>query len=106
MPALQCDPQYALTCVLEETELTLSQKRLSLAIGESVPSPVFPPSGHRHLSANSANSSRHPSEDWVKQAGGLSIESPLPTGYSPIPSPVEDAKDHQGPMDEDMVRDI
>uniref|UniRef100_A0A8H7Y512 Uncharacterized protein n=1 Tax=Psilocybe cubensis TaxID=181762 RepID=A0A8H7Y512_PSICU len=31
----------------------------------------------RHLSVSSTSSSRQPSEDWVQQTGGLSIDSPL-----------------------------
>lgn len=45
-------------------------KRLSLAIGDvSI--------GYRHFSTSSVNGSRYPSEDWVQQAGGLSINSPI-----------------------------
>ncbi|PPQ81214.1 hypothetical protein CVT25_015738 [Psilocybe cyanescens] len=32
---------------------------------------------NRHLSVSSASSSRQPSEDWVQQTGGLTIDSPL-----------------------------
>ncbi|KAJ7172622.1 hypothetical protein C8R46DRAFT_1086633 [Mycena filopes] len=50
-------------------------KRLSLAIGHPLSSEnAF----HHHFGArSSANTSRHSSEDWVQQAGGLSIDSPL-----------------------------
>ncbi|KAJ7285699.1 hypothetical protein C8J57DRAFT_1285573 [Mycena rebaudengoi] len=52
-------------------------KRLSLAIGESLPrlpsQSAFPYFGPR----SSAGTSRQSSEDWVQQAGGLSIDSPL-----------------------------
>ncbi|KAJ6546538.1 hypothetical protein DFH09DRAFT_927299 [Mycena vulgaris] len=50
-------------------------KRLSLAIGGPFASsePAF-----RYLGPqSSASTSRHSSEDWVQQAGGLSIDSPL-----------------------------
>ncbi|KAJ7219139.1 hypothetical protein GGX14DRAFT_434766 [Mycena pura] len=46
-------------------------KRLSLATGGPLTS------SENTRSFPSASSSRHSSEDWVKQAGGLSIDSPL-----------------------------
>ncbi|KAF8803498.1 hypothetical protein BYT27DRAFT_6726717 [Phlegmacium glaucopus] len=58
-------------------------KRLSLATGDvSI--------GYRHFSTSSANSSRYPSEDWVQQAGGLTINStiyPPVTHHFPVQAP-------------------
>jgi len=55
-------------------------KRLSLAIGDvSI--------GYRHFSTSSVNGSRYHSEDWVQQAGGLTINSPifsLAAHHSPV----------------------
>jgi len=49
-----------------------SQKRPSLAISGITRRPDY-----RHLSLGSASSSLGTSEDWVQQAGGLSIDSPF-----------------------------
>ncbi|KAJ7098056.1 hypothetical protein B0H15DRAFT_823904 [Mycena belliarum] len=56
-------------------------KRLSLAIGGSSEHTF-----HYLGSQTSANTSRHSSEDWVQQAGGLSIESPLFPSSTPAVS--------------------
>ncbi|KAJ7489849.1 hypothetical protein B0H11DRAFT_2010647 [Mycena galericulata] len=59
-------------------------KRLSLAIGGPLASAenAFHYLGPR----SSASTSRHSSEDWVQQAGGLSIDSPLfPSMSAPVP---------------------
>ncbi|KAJ7083834.1 hypothetical protein C8R43DRAFT_1052016 [Mycena crocata] len=50
-------------------------KRLSLAFNGSRPSAEN--NLHYLSSRSSASTSRHSSEDWVQQAGGLSIDSPL-----------------------------
>ncbi|KAJ7470618.1 hypothetical protein FB451DRAFT_1254312 [Mycena latifolia] len=56
-------------------------KRLSLAIGGSLASSEH---AFQYLgSRSSANTSRHSSEDWVQQAGGLSIDSPLFPSMNP-----------------------
>lgn len=52
--------------------LAYFQKRPSLAVGGISRCPDY-----RHLSLASASSSRGTSEDWVQQAGGLSIDSPI-----------------------------
>ncbi|KAJ7109236.1 hypothetical protein C8R44DRAFT_280445 [Mycena epipterygia] len=49
-------------------------KRLSLAIGGSLASSE---TALHYLGRRSSASSRHSSEDWVQQAGGLTIDSPL-----------------------------
>ena len=42
----------------------------------------------------SATSSRHPSEDWVRQTGGLSIDSPMSTAGTPVSEqPTPDMQD-------------
>lgn len=55
-------------------------KRLSLATGDvSI--------GHRHFNTNFVNGSRHPSEDWVRQAEGLTVNSlifPPTTHHFPV----------------------
>ncbi|KAF9009404.1 hypothetical protein BDQ17DRAFT_1421592 [Cyathus striatus] len=48
----------------------------------------------------SANSSRHPSEDWVKQTGGLTIDSPILQTFVELNEPQEDGGMSQ---DIDMV---
>ncbi|KAJ7046636.1 hypothetical protein C8F04DRAFT_1061220 [Mycena alexandri] len=67
-------------------------KRLSLAIGGPLGSSENP--FYHHLGARSStNTSRHSSEDWVQQAGGLSIDSPLfpSTSFTVLePAPVVD----------------
>lgn len=51
-------------------------KRISLAVdSELIPSPTLPP--HALSGSNSASTSRFSSEDWVQQADGLTIDSPL-----------------------------
>ncbi|KIM49417.1 hypothetical protein M413DRAFT_438597 [Hebeloma cylindrosporum] len=49
-------------------------KRPSLAVGGITRRPDY-----RHLSLGSASSSLGTPEDWVQQAGGLSIDSPIPS---------------------------
>ncbi|KAJ7582855.1 hypothetical protein C8J56DRAFT_831822 [Mycena floridula] len=61
-------------------------KRLVLAFGSATQS---------RRNSSSASSSRHTSEDWVQQAGGLTIDSPLSTTPKPF-FPDEDV-----PMDLD-----
>ncbi|KAF8652728.1 hypothetical protein AX16_004227 [Volvariella volvacea WC 439] len=49
-------------------------KRISLTTEDT----FFPRlTSPRSCNSRSANSSRHPSEDWVQQTGGLSIDSPV-----------------------------
>lgn len=61
------------------------KKRLTLATGIE-----YNPSQPIYLrSSSSAGSSRQPSEDWVQQAGSLTIDSPLCTKASES-SPFED----------------
>jgi len=51
-------------------------KRISLAVdSEFIPSPTLQP--HALPGLNSASTSRFSSEDWVQQADGLTIDSPL-----------------------------
>jgi len=56
-------------------------KRLSLAVAD-----VSRRALYRHMSST-PNSSRHPSEDWVQQAGGLRIDSPVYPPSEPITTP-------------------
>ncbi|KAJ7063165.1 hypothetical protein C8F01DRAFT_1131787 [Mycena amicta] len=71
-------------------------KRPSLAIGQGPPENTY-----FYDTRSSASSSRQSSEDWVKQAGGLSIESPLfPTPTSATVPQVE-----QQPPDDGMAVD-
>ncbi|KAF7363316.1 hypothetical protein MSAN_00987000 [Mycena sanguinolenta] len=71
-----------------------SAKRLSLAT-ENITENTF----HYFGSRSSASTSRHSSEDWVQQANGLSIDSPLfPSTNSPVPEVVS-------PADEGMLVD-
>jgi len=53
-------------------------KRLSLAVHGHLTSAVDPQTKLPSSQCDSSNSSRHPSEDWVQQAGGLTIDSPQP----------------------------
>ncbi|KAJ6455721.1 hypothetical protein C8R45DRAFT_845290 [Mycena sanguinolenta] len=70
-------------------------KRLSLAT-ENITENTF----HYFGSRSSASTSRHSSEDWVQQAGGLSIDSPLFTSTnSPVPETAS-------PADEGMLVDM
>lgn len=66
-------------------------KRLLLATGDVN-------IGYRHSSTSFINGSRYPSEDWVQQAGGLTINSPifpLTANHSPLQVPdVEMSVDH------------
>lgn len=54
----------------------------------------------KRLGDTSTGSSRHSSEDWVQQAGGLTIDSPVCAGSNF--SELEEAERIQ--RDEDMVR--
>ncbi|KAJ7273571.1 hypothetical protein B0H12DRAFT_1090058 [Mycena haematopus] len=72
-------------------------KRLSLAIGGALSNTEKPL--HHFGARSSASTSRHSSEDWVQQAGGLSIDSPLFTSTS---SP---ATEVASPADEGMLVD-
>jgi len=73
-------------------------KRLSLAIGGSLnPSE----NAFHYLGArSSASTSRHSSEDWVQQAGGLSIDSPL------FPSTSATCLEGASAADEGMLIDV
>ncbi|KAJ7694224.1 hypothetical protein B0H17DRAFT_1058276 [Mycena rosella] len=55
-------------------------KRLSLAIGGPL---AYSEHAFHYLGRSSASTSRHSSEDWVQQAGGLSIDSPLFPSVNP-----------------------
>ncbi|KAJ7685047.1 hypothetical protein DFH06DRAFT_1157236 [Mycena polygramma] len=67
-------------------------KRLSLATGGR-PSE----NAYHYLSAqSSASTSRHSSEDWVQQAGGLSIDSPLFSSMSASVPEFASAVDDEG----------
>ncbi|CAA7265432.1 unnamed protein product [Cyclocybe aegerita] len=76
-------------------------KRPSLAAHIQQRSIAGAGAGFRHLSAgaSSTNSSRHPSEDWVQQAGGLSIDSPNFVAPGVFPSATSQA----GDFDMDMA---
>jgi len=67
-------------------------KRLSLAIGDvSI--------GCRHFNTSSVNGSRYPSEDWVQQAGELTINSPivsLTVHHSPVDVEMSTDPDESG----------
>ncbi|KAK0459586.1 uncharacterized protein EV420DRAFT_275047 [Desarmillaria tabescens] len=55
----------------EDSPSSRPVKRLTPALGDGLPSPLF-----TNSLPSSGSSSRHPSEDWVQQTGGLSIGTP------------------------------
>lgn len=73
-----------------------------MAVGDDMP-PTS--TGYSHSDgAHSTSSSRFPSEDWVQQTGGLTIQSPLlPVGPDPY---VMHENEEDETMDETMVRRI
>lgn len=73
------------------------QKKPTLAITE-----IAGRVNDRHLSVSSASSSRQPSEDWVQQTGGLTINSPLYAASEHDHSFVSHSGGNTG--DVDMVR--
>ncbi|KAJ6630632.1 hypothetical protein B0H10DRAFT_1982110 [Mycena sp. CBHHK59/15] len=79
-------------------------KRLSLAIGDPLSHVPSQPAFHYLNSRSSASNSRHSSEDWVQQAGGLSIDSPLfPTLGASIPERI--SADERMLVDADDLED-
>ncbi|KAF9466353.1 hypothetical protein BDZ94DRAFT_1319611 [Collybia nuda] len=87
----------------EGSPLERPPKRLSLAIisGDAVTiaSPMSA-LGHRYINGpwSSPSSSRHPSEDWVRQADELSIDSPV----IPVADPFLGVAVEKQQQDEDM----
>jgi len=77
-------------------------KRLPPAVDENLPAEVYLQTEFRSDWRASGNSSRHPSEDWVQQAGGLTIDSPLSGDGSSFPFPNACAS---GVPDENMTMD-
>jgi hypothetical protein len=68
-------------------------KRLSLAVNDIFPAVVHSQTEFRSGWSGSGKSSRHHSEDWVHQAGGLTIDSPQAgdgSSFSSRPRDVEE----------------
>ncbi|TFK72186.1 hypothetical protein BDN72DRAFT_372353 [Pluteus cervinus] len=79
-------------------------KRLSLASREILSLGL--PVAHLPTGVATTTSSRHPSEDWVAQTGGLSIDSPVFPGYSLLTPTLEgDNRGLNVIEDEDMNMD-
>ncbi|KAJ3500863.1 hypothetical protein NLJ89_g9601 [Agrocybe chaxingu] len=98
-------PYFGYNCNLQDaTSVTMSvrhSQRATSGMGKRARSPESPGDRPSHLSAGASStaSSRHPSEDWVQQAGGLSIDSPNFVTPGAFPS----ATSVDGDFDMDMA---